>query len=139
MFYDGKENFGYFEHCEKDKPCEKIVFSISLTLIIIGFVMDIQNIILSLLAIILKKHLSSNDHFKFLVVVLIYNILTVIFLIVGWNDFRVIAKNSPFFKDYSKGWSYSFLIAGFSISIASFLPIILSIIFAIVKSKRITS
>ena len=118
---DNNQNSGYFESCSNNR-CGKNSNGISLALTLIGFLLVVHSAIFSLLSIIFQHRIPRNDHFKILIAVLVYDILAVIFMIVGWNEFRLATSYN------SHGWSYYMLIVGFVIAIIALVAIIISLI-----------
>jgi hypothetical protein len=127
LMKNGNTHIGYFESCLNSK-CYKNSFNNSLAITLIGFLFSLHSALFSLLTIIFQNRLQRNDHFKLLIGVLIYNVISVIFMIIGWNELRLYI-NSVINKE---SWSYNMLIIGFSLNFLAFGPII----YSIVKSNR---
>jgi hypothetical protein len=118
-------NIGYFQSCA-GKICSRNVFNTSLVLVTIGFILELHSAAFSIICLVLQRRIQRTDQFKLLLIVLGYNVLALVFMIVGWHELRVHLISA------TTDWSYALLIVGFSFSIISFIPII----FTIFKSYR---
>lgn len=123
-------NYGFFEVCTMN-ICAKNTLSISLMLTVIGFIFALHSVLFSITSLLLQNRIG-DDLFKFLLVVLVYNVLAITFMTAGWNELRLYFIDTK--TQDSTGWSYKLLISGFSFNVIAIVPIVFLIFKAYKKN-----
>ena len=93
-----------------------------MVLVTIGFILALHSAAFSVVSFLFQKQVLSDVLLKILIVVLAYNVASVIFMIVGWNELRL------FLSTDTTHWSYAMLIVGYSFGVLSIIPITFSIL-----------